>query len=87
MPETNGEEWDRLESASALEVLVELTIHGEYNNVLGDGSRTKHSLELRTVAASVFEVSKRKSCSWISSHQFKHNTEFRSQGGNQTGHR
>ena len=63
MPETNGEEWDRLESASALEVLVELTIHGEYNNVLGDGSRTKHSLELRTVAASVFEVSKRKSCS------------------------
>lgn len=58
MPETNGEEWDRLESASALEVLVELAVHGEYNG-LGDGSRTKHSLELRTVAAAVFEVTKK----------------------------
>ena len=55
VPETNGEEWDRLESASALDVLVELTIQGEYNGS-GDGSRTKHSLELRTVAAAVFEV-------------------------------
>ena len=58
VPETNGEEWDRLESASALDVLVELTIHGEYNEV-GDGSRTKHNLELRTVAATVFEVTKK----------------------------
>ena len=58
MPETNGEEWDRLESASALEVLVELAVHGEYNG-LGNGSRTKHSLELRTVAAAVFEVTKK----------------------------
>ena len=57
VPETNGEEWDRLESASALDVLVELTIQGEYNG-LGDGSRTKHSLELRTVAAAVFEVTR-----------------------------
>jgi hypothetical protein len=59
VPETNGEEWDRMESASALDVLVELTIHGEYNG-LGDGSRTKHSLELRTVAAAVFEVTNQK---------------------------
>jgi intracellular protein transport protein USO1 len=58
VPETNGEEWDRLESASALDVLVELTVHGEYNG-LGDGSRTKRSLELRTVAAAVFEVTKK----------------------------
>lgn len=56
--ESNGEEWDRLESASALEVLVELTIHGEYNGLSG-GSRTKDSLELRTVAAAVFEVTKK----------------------------
>jgi hypothetical protein len=48
VPETNGEEWDRLESASALDILIELTIHGEYNGI-GDASRTKHSLELRTV--------------------------------------
>lgn len=58
MPETNGEEWDRLESASALDALVELTIHGEYNG-LGAGSHTKHSLELRTVAAAVYEVMKK----------------------------
>ena len=57
MPETNGEEWDRLEPASALDALVELAIHGEYNG-LSAGSRTKHSLELRTVAAAVFEVTK-----------------------------
>jgi hypothetical protein len=87
VPETNGEEWDRLESASALDVLVELTVHGEYNG-LGDGSRTKHGLELRTVAATVFEVTKqKKSRSRISSHRFKHNTEFRSQRRYQTGHR
>ena len=57
VPETNGEEWDRLESASVLDVLVELTIQGEYNGS-SDGSRTKSSLELRTVAAAVFEVIK-----------------------------
>ena len=60
MPETNGEEWDRLEPASALDALVELAIHGEYNA----GSRTKLSLELRTVAAAVFEVTKN-FYSWI----------------------
>ena len=58
VPETNGEEWDRLESASALDVLVELIVHGEYNGLNGE-SRTKHSLELRTVAAAVFEVTKK----------------------------
>jgi hypothetical protein len=83
VPETNGEEWDRLESASALDVLVELAVHGEYNG-LGDGIRTKRSLELRTVAAAVFEVTKQRS--WILSHRFKYNTEFRSQRRNQTGH-
>ena len=86
VPETNGEEWDRLESASALEVLVELSIHGEYNG-LGGGSRAKHSLELRTVAAAVFEVTEDNPCSWILSHRLKNNTEFRSQRRNQTGHR
>lgn len=54
VPETNGEEWDRLEIASALDVLVELAIHGEYNGI--DVKRTKESLELRAAAAAVFEV-------------------------------
>ena len=54
VPETNGEEWDRLEIASALDVLVELAIHGEYSGV--DVKRTKESLELRAAAAAVFEV-------------------------------
>lgn len=55
VPETNGEEWDRLELASALDALVELAIHGEYNG-LDASKRTKESLELRTAAATVFEV-------------------------------
>ena len=81
VPETNGEEWDRLESASALEVLVELSIHGEYNG-LGGGSSTKPSLELRTVAAAVFEVTKKPLFMDTSSHQFKQNTEFCSERRN-----
>lgn len=55
VPETNGEEWDRLEPASALDVLVELALHGEYNNLYGD-SRTKDSLDLRASALGVFDV-------------------------------
>lgn len=56
MPETNGEEWDRLEPATALDVLIELGVHGEYNG-LHFRNRTKDSLELRAAAATVFEVS------------------------------
>jgi hypothetical protein len=56
VPETNGEEWDRLELASALDALVELAIHGEYNG-LDASKRTKESLELRSAAIAVFEVS------------------------------
>jgi hypothetical protein len=55
VPETNGEEWDRLEPATALDVLVELAIHGEYNGLEG-AKRTKDGLELRTAAVVVFEV-------------------------------
>ena len=76
VPETNGEEWDRLESASALDVLVELTVHGEYNG-LDDGSRSKRSLELRTVAAAVFEVTNQKiSMDVISSIQIQYRILF-----------
>lgn len=55
VPETNGEEWDRLEPASALDALVELALHGEYNG-LHDDKKLKDGLELRAAAASVFEV-------------------------------
>lgn len=56
VPETNGEEWDRLEPASALDVLVELALHGEYNGLYGD-KRFKDALELRGAALNVFDVS------------------------------
>ncbi|KAF8911555.1 p115 like vesicle tethering protein [Gymnopilus junonius] len=54
VPETNGEEWDRLELASALDALVELAVQGEYNGQ-DAAKRTKQSLELRSAAAGVFE--------------------------------
>lgn len=56
VPETNGEEWDRLESASALDALVELGLNGEYNGQ-ESGKRLMNGLELRTAAVGVFEVS------------------------------
>ena len=54
VPDTNGEEWDRLEQTPALDVLVELVVNGEYNGVLG-GTRSKDVLELRCAALDVFE--------------------------------
>ncbi|KAH9834186.1 p115 like vesicle tethering protein [Rhodofomes roseus] len=55
VPETNGEEWDRLEPASALDILVELILHGEYNGILEGERRTKEVLELRAAALGVFQ--------------------------------
>ncbi|KIK60771.1 hypothetical protein GYMLUDRAFT_200101 [Collybiopsis luxurians FD-317 M1] len=54
VPETNGEEWDRLEAASALDALVELALHGEYNG-MESAKRLKSDLELRSAAVGVFE--------------------------------
>ncbi|KAG2360553.1 p115 like vesicle tethering protein, partial [Suillus spraguei] len=54
VPETHGEEWDRLEPASALDAIVELALHGEYNGLYRD-SRTKEGLELRSAAVIVFD--------------------------------
>ncbi|KAJ6488233.1 p115 like vesicle tethering protein [Mycena vitilis] len=54
VPDTNGEEWDRLEPASALDALVELALHGEYNGVDGE-KRLREGLELRAAAVGVFE--------------------------------
>ncbi|KAJ7252415.1 p115 like vesicle tethering protein [Mycena haematopus] len=54
VPDTNGEEWDRLEPASSLDVLVELALHGEYNGADSE-KRLKEGLELRAAAVAVFE--------------------------------
>ncbi|KAI0821292.1 p115 like vesicle tethering protein [Irpex lacteus] len=54
VPDTNGEEWDRLEPASALDVLVELILNGEYNG-LHSAKRTRDDLELRGAALNVFQ--------------------------------
>jgi len=55
VPESNGEEWDRLEPASSLDTLVELGLHGEYNGSYSD-KKLRDALELRGAAVSVFEV-------------------------------
>ncbi|KAJ3748406.1 p115 like vesicle tethering protein [Lentinula detonsa] len=54
VPETDGEEWDRLEAASALDALVELGLNGEYNG-MDSARRSVSGLELRTAAVGVFE--------------------------------
>ncbi|KAI9450835.1 p115 like vesicle tethering protein [Russula earlei] len=54
VPDTNGEEWDRLEAATGIDALLELIMHGEYN---GQDSvrRQKESVDLRATAVGVFE--------------------------------
>ncbi|KAI0785718.1 p115 like vesicle tethering protein [Abortiporus biennis] len=54
VPDTNDEEWDRLEPASALDALVELVLHGEYNGLFAE-KRSKDGLELRAAALGVFQ--------------------------------
>jgi len=55
VPDTNGEEWDRLEAATGIDALLELIMHGEYN---GQDAvrRQKARVDLRAVAVTVFEV-------------------------------
>lgn len=55
VPGTNDEEWDRLEPASALDALVELVLHGEYNGMFGE-KRSKDGMELRAAALGVIQV-------------------------------
>ncbi len=55
VPDTNGEEWDRLEAATGIDALLELILHGEYN---GQDAvrRQKESVDLRATAVGVFGV-------------------------------
>lgn len=55
VPDTDGEEWDRLESSSAFDVLVELILHSEYNSTIAP-ARGRDALDLRAAALRVFCV-------------------------------
>ncbi|KAH9935197.1 p115 like vesicle tethering protein [Epithele typhae] len=55
VPDTNGEEWDRLEPSSALDALVELVLQGEYNGIIDGERRTRDNMELRTASLTVFQ--------------------------------
>ena len=58
VPESNVEEWDRLEPTSALNAVVELILHEDYNGLHSD-KRVKEGLGLHGTAVTVFEVSRR----------------------------
>ncbi|KAH9975184.1 p115 like vesicle tethering protein [Russula compacta] len=54
VPDTNGEEWDRLEAATGIDALLELIMHGEYNGQ-DAARRQRDSVDLRATAVGVFE--------------------------------
>jgi hypothetical protein len=55
VPETDGQEWDRLEARTAFDVLVDIAVNGEYSGVMR-GPLDVMSLGLRGAASAVFEV-------------------------------
>ena len=63
VPDTNGEEWDRLEAATGIDALLELIMHGEYNGQ-DAARRKKESVDLRATAVGVFEVCVPSFVSW-----------------------
>ena len=83
VPETNGEEWDRLEAATGIDALLELVMHGEYNG-LDAVSRKRGGLDLRAAAVGVFEVRSTASNSSLSLIRV---LEFPSRGSCQGGYR
>ena len=87
VPDTNGEEWDRLEPASALDALVELILHGEYNNIIDGERRTKDGMELRGAALGIFQVFWHRILCWVET-LLKHaiRLEFRAERGDIRGH-
>lgn len=57
VPETNGEEWDRLEPLTALDALVHNALEGEYGGVneVREGGK-RDAMEFRALSLGVFEV-------------------------------
>ncbi|KAL5512469.1 hypothetical protein ACEPAG_3122 [Sanghuangporus baumii] len=61
VPDTNGEEWDRLEHIVALDALIDLVVLGEYGGNVGETRlKAKEALLLRTAGATAFENYTRK---------------------------
>ena len=58
VPDTNGEEWDRLPEETALSAIIGIALDGEYGSITGAMSPPKdtEAIELRTAAASLFEA-------------------------------
>lgn len=57
VPNTNGEEWDRLDPCRALDLLVSTVLDGEYGGLGVTAPTGKESMEFRGVALSTFDVS------------------------------
>ena len=60
VPDTGGEEWDRLPEETALGALIGLALDGEYGDVHGIPGvlpREADALSLRVTAASLLDVS------------------------------
>jgi intracellular protein transport protein USO1 len=57
VPETNDEEWDRLEPVTALDALVNNTLDGEYGGINESAARIKRdALDFRALSLGVFGV-------------------------------
>lgn len=57
VPDTNDEEWDRLEPCRGIDLLVLTTVDGEYGGIGKILPTDKESMNLRGIALSVFDVS------------------------------
>ncbi|KIM26882.1 hypothetical protein M408DRAFT_16746 [Serendipita vermifera MAFF 305830] len=53
--DTNGEEWDRLEPCRAVDLLVSISVDGEYSGMALTPPTGKESMEYRGVALSTFD--------------------------------
>lgn len=58
VPDTNGEEWDRLPQEPALSVLMALALQGEFAGIIPAQTHVaiREALELRAAAVTAFEV-------------------------------
>lgn len=56
VPETNGEEWDRLDPVRGIDLLVSTALEGEYGGIGVTPTLSRDSIELRSTALTVFNV-------------------------------